>query len=84
MVALMIDYELIQNIAGSMFNKTSIFFTNDIIPLHDDLKLLFRWFMDECANSQVGSNFILETLSTQIIVTLLRRGKSNKPSSEHN
>lgn len=83
MIAIMVDCELLQNIADSMFDKTFISFANEFIPFHDDLRILFKWFMDESENPQAGSDFILETLTTQIVVTLLRRAKGNSPSLEH-
>ncbi|NLI13581.1 MAG: helix-turn-helix transcriptional regulator [Peptococcaceae bacterium] len=72
-----IDADLIKSLAGSMYGKPQVTFSNDFIRVGKEVNLLLRWFMEECKNKQAGSCFILDALVTQLTITLLRQVKNS-------
>lgn len=72
-----IDGDLIRNLAGSMYGKPQVFFSNDFVPMSQTVKLLLGWFMEEFRNKQAGSAFVLDGLAAQLSITLLRQVKNS-------
>jgi AraC-like DNA-binding protein len=62
-------------------NNSSYFsFDNIPVPACDQIKYLMQCFISESSNRQAGYNFILDSLSTQLSVNLLRHAKLSKSS----
>lgn len=78
-MSLMIDNNFINDICRSVYGRTEVCFKNDNFIISNEIHNLFRLFMEEAVNQQTGHKFILESLSTQIVVNLLRHVKNNMP-----
>lgn len=79
LIGIQIDKEFIQETARLVYGKTEIYFVNDNYEFNSDLRNLIRLFMEETKSCQAGFEFILQSLSTQIVVNLLRHIKNNMP-----
>jgi AraC family transcriptional regulator len=72
------DY--LSTIAYNMFGISEVSFAGEFRVIGNELKDLLRAFLSEGRNQQPGSDFIMESISTHIIVLLLRQLKSNLPT----
>lgn len=79
LLGLQIDRDFIQEISRSVYRKSEVFFKNDGITMGSEMQNLIRLFMLESRQRQAGYEFILGSLSTQIVVNMLRQVKSNLP-----
>ncbi|GEM_PF-499083 len=67
----------LQEISKAEFNKNEISFYNNLSYLSDNILTLISKFEMEHRNRQFGCKFILECLSTEIVINLIRELKSN-------
>lgn len=80
LIGMQIDKEFMQETCRLVYGRAGVSFKNDGYEFGGDMWNLLRSFMEEARNRQAGYEFILQSLSTQITVTLLRRIKSNMPA----
>jgi len=87
LISLNVDKDALNETAYSIFGKTNVSFKQCDYDFSNDLKALINTFIEEYNNHQPGRKLVLKSLSTQIIVHLLRNINSNMPllvSSEYN
>lgn len=71
------DRFYLEEMAHSICGRTSLDFSNENFKVSDTLLFLINYFMDEHKNYQEGSKFIMDSITTQISVILLRELKNN-------
>jgi AraC family transcriptional regulator len=81
LLALQVDKHFLWHIPYSMYRKTRVDFQNDGFALSAHARYLLWLFVTESRNRQAGYKFILESLSIQMIVDVLRRARSNMPGT---
>lgn len=79
LISLNVDNDSLNEIAYSIYGKSNVCFRHGDYVFTRDLKALVELFIEEYKNIQPGRKFVLKSLSTQIIVHLLRQIKSNMP-----
>lgn len=77
---LFIEPKKLQEITKAEFNKTDISFYNNTSYLSNNILSLISKFETEYRNKQFGHKFILECISTELAVNLIRELKSNMPN----
>lgn len=80
LLAIFIDKDYLNETAYSVYGRKETFFENVNVKLDGDTQNLIHMFMNETRNQQSGYEFILQGLSTNITINLLRQVKSNLPS----
>lgn len=78
-MAFQINREFIENISNDMSGKRHIIFDNEPVMVPANLIKQLREYAIENRSHQNGYKFIIETLSIQISVNILRNVKSNMP-----
>ncbi len=78
-ICLFIKPNKLQEIAKAEFNKTEILFYNNTSYLSNNVLTLISKFETEYTNRQFGCQFILDCLSTELAINLIRELKSNMP-----
>ena len=76
-LCLYIPKKYITNIAYSITGEKDIFFSNKANPSSKNLQQLVNQFIQESREQKAGYKHLLESLSTQIIVELLRHTDNN-------
>ena len=76
-IGLHIDKDFLQGISSMGFNKEEVVFQNDNFQIETNIQKLVQSFVEEHKNRQAGYELILESLCTQIAVSLLRQVKNN-------
>lgn len=71
-VAVHVESEFMRRVAQSIYGEARMVFTNQPVPLKNELKILIRKFAEEAAKQKTGNKLILECLSTQIAVQFIR------------
>ncbi|SFH00372.1 Helix-turn-helix domain-containing protein [Desulfotomaculum arcticum] len=79
-LAIFIDKEYLHETSNSVYGQRNILFENSNIELDANTQNLIRMFIEESRNCQAGHDFILQSLSLNITINLLRQVKSNLPS----
>ncbi|MDD2422126.1 MAG: AraC family transcriptional regulator [Heliobacteriaceae bacterium] len=79
LLAVNIESEFIKQVSRSAFGLDGVWFRNEGIPFNQTLQNLIHLFVTEFKQRQAGHGFILQSLSYQIAVLLLRQLKSNLP-----
>lgn len=79
--AIMVDPTTLNDIAESLGAKAAVEFVNESRAVDGDVRILMHLFTEEAKARQTGSELILDSLSTQMIVRLLRGLESNMPGS---
>ncbi|MDF2593091.1 MAG: hypothetical protein K0S75_2557 [Clostridia bacterium] len=77
LLAIHIDKNFLHDISHDMVGTSNIYFDFTPLPYSDDLQNLVQNFMNEAKYKQTGYNFMLDSLSTQMAVILLRNAKYN-------
>ncbi|MGI6130142.1 MAG: helix-turn-helix domain-containing protein [bacterium] len=80
-MAIFVDKNFLQEVARSMWGKTALSFKNGSSPISPAWQTLIKSFTKEYQAQQAGYEFVLQSLTTQIAVQLLRETKHN-PSYE--
>jgi AraC-like DNA-binding protein len=75
--ALQIDKEFLQEVSRQICGQKTIYFNNENFVFDTYTLNLVNKFIDEARNRQMGYDYVLESLSTQIVVDLIRKVKSN-------
>ena len=75
-----IDSRKLKEFAKEAFNKADLLFYNDTCYISNSLLNLVSKFETEFCNKQFGSRFILDSLSTEISINLIRELKTNMPN----
>jgi AraC family transcriptional regulator len=75
--ALFINRKFLQEISYEVCGRTYVSFTNSNYTISNKMRFAFESFADEFKNFQPGNRLILESISTQITIELLRGLKSN-------
>jgi AraC family transcriptional regulator len=86
LISLNVDHDTLNEIAYSIYGKSNVSFKQGDYVYSKELNELIHLFIQECKNPQPGRKLVLKSISTQIMVHLLRNIKSNMPllvSSEY-
>jgi AraC family transcriptional regulator len=77
--------QFIQDMSNQVYGKSQLQFRNTSYKCSSELQALLRAFVEESSNRQAGYNFIIESLSTQIAIYVLRQIKHNiaEPLNEY-
>lgn len=78
-VCMFIEMQKLQELSKAEFNKTDLLFKNNISYLSKNISALISKLEAESRNKQFGYQFILDCLSIEIAVNMLREMKSNMP-----
>lgn len=78
-ICMFIEPQKLHELSKAEFNKTDLLFKNNISYLSKDILSLISKFEAECRNKQLGYQFILDCLSIEIVVNMLRELKNNAP-----
>lgn len=78
-VCLFIETQKLQELSKAEFNKTDLLFKNNISYLSNSISALISKLEAESRNKQFGYQFILDCLSIEIAVNMLREMQSNMP-----
>lgn len=76
-ISLFIHPALISGVSELMCNTSKIYFENTSCNFNNDLINYINLFIKEFQNKQCGYEFILQSITLQIVVNLLRQCKSN-------
>lgn len=76
LTCIMVEKLTMDELTYSLFGRTSISFSNSF-TLDDKLKSLINSFIEEADNKQTGFRFIMQNLSSQILVHLIRQSHNN-------
>jgi AraC family transcriptional regulator len=76
-IAVLADKLVLNNIAKTIYGKSDVVFKNQNFEYDFELSLLISQFIGEWEQTQPGYRFILESLSVQILINLLRKIKHN-------
>lgn len=79
MMTMFIQKEFLCEISRMIFGRDQVYFHNDNYKIDSHVQTLIRSFMEESIHCQAGFEFIMESLSTQIAINILRQLKSNMP-----
>ena len=79
-ICMFIDSRKLKEFAKEAFNKADLLFYNDTCYISNSLLNLVSKFETEFCNKQFGSRFILDSLSTEISINLIRELKTNMPN----
>ena len=74
---LFIDIDFFRGISKQVTGKSNLYFVNNNYKPSLYLSNLLKTFVEESKNKQKGYNLILETLSTQIVIQLIREIDNN-------
>ncbi len=72
LIALQIDRHYLQDLVQALFNRSDLHFSNDPQVFDSHLKSLMQLFMEEDTIRQKGYELILDSLSIQISINILR------------
>jgi AraC-like DNA-binding protein len=78
-VCMFIEMQKLQELSKAEFNKTDLLFKNNISYLSKNISALISKLEAESRNKQFGYQFILDCLSIEIAINMLREMKSNMP-----
>lgn len=78
-IALQVDNGLLEGTASQIYGQSHVCFRNTNSSVHPQLISLIQSFKDECRERQAGHDFMIQSLSLQLAVTLLRTLGSNMP-----
>lgn len=72
LMATHVDKQFLNDIAFQLFSIKEFEFKNEPLVYNEEVKKIMLQFLDEARFHQVGHQFILECLSTQLVVNILR------------
>lgn len=78
-IAMFIETRKLQELTKAEFNKSDLLFYNNLCYLSNNLLTLISKFEAEFRNKQFGYQFILDCLSMEIAVNIMRELKGNMP-----
>lgn len=76
-ISLFIHPDFISGVSEFMCNTSNVYFENTSCNFNNDLINYINLFIKEFQNKQCGYEFILQSITLQIVVSLLRQCKSN-------
>ena len=79
LLAYQIDKDYMNEIASQVYGKSNVYFEMRNSEVNKDLNYLTRKFIEESKEKQIGYELIIQSLTIQIIVNLLRNLKNNMP-----
>lgn len=74
--AVHIASEFMRQVAQDIYGENDVVFKNEPVPISDELKTLIGKFTEEAVKSKLGNKLVMECLSTQIAVQLIRDMKA--------
>jgi AraC-like DNA-binding protein len=77
-----INKEFLQETARAIYGKAEFCFENGSYPINRTLRELIDMFMHEAVENQPGCEFIMDSLSSQISINLLRQLKTDLPEAK--
>ena len=77
LMSIMIDKSRMDHMTYTIMGKTDISFGNTSLNLDAELRILIQTFMKESNSMQMGYEFILQSISTQILINLMRNSKES-------
>ena len=81
-IALQVDNGFLEETASQVYGQSHVCFRNLNSSVHPQLHRLIQSFIDECSEQQEGYQFMIQALSVQMVVTLLRTLGSNMPAMD--
>jgi AraC-like DNA-binding protein len=81
-LALLIDKDYIAELSKALFCSEAPEFENESFNYNSDTEFLINSFINESLLCQPGSELFMQTLSTQIAITLLRSGSHSLPFNQ--
>jgi AraC-like DNA-binding protein len=78
-----IDKDFLLDTAFQLFNVDNFTFRNEPLVPNTEIKQIMEQFIQEARAQQAGHKFILECLSTQLVINLLRLEKSHTCIEEY-
>lgn len=72
LLSIMVDKTLMNSLTYSISGKTDLYLGDNPFNLDIELRLLIQTFIKESKSMQVGFDFMLQSLSTQILINLIR------------
>jgi AraC-like DNA-binding protein len=79
LLGLHIGRETFNEITQSMCNKRDIDFNNECIRMDSSISDLINMFIMETKNLQMASKFVLQNITSLMVINFLRKFKSNLP-----
>lgn len=83
LTAIQMDQDYLGNLARAIYGRRHIRFEQPGVPAGRGLLTPIELFVEEAENRQLGSDFVLESLATQIGVVLLRLFDHGLPEVPH-
>lgn len=80
-ISMFVDSSLVDEVSSVACNKSGLIFNNESCLISNELMKLIQCFIEERKNKQLGCDFLLQNLSTQIIITMIRQLKNNVTDS---
>jgi AraC family transcriptional regulator len=80
LIALFLDTDFLQGLAGSIYNTKEVLFYNRNFPYDAYLQNLLRIFIEESRQQLVGHDLICQSIATQVGAYILRHVQGNCPS----
>jgi AraC-like DNA-binding protein len=84
MSGILIDKSYLQSLARQIYCNTDFYFDNTSFSDTQELIRLMRTTIEEAGSNREGKLFMLESLCTQIDITLLRKAKNGRLTGKHN
>lgn len=78
-ICMFIEPHILKELTKEAYNKTDLLFRNDTSYLSSNILSLVSKFETESCNKQFGYQFILDSLTMEISINLLRELRSNMP-----
>ncbi len=87
LISLNVDKDTLNEVAYTIYGKSNVCFKHGNYVFTNELKTMMKSFIEEYNGTQPGRKLVLKSLSTQIVVYLLRHIENNMPtliSSDYN
>jgi len=76
-LTVLINKDIIREMAHSAFGKRDVFFENAFTTIDDETWYLIKQYMRETSNMQKGYEFVQDGITMQLCINLMRNLKSN-------
>ncbi|MBU7005990.1 AraC family transcriptional regulator [Phosphitispora fastidiosa] len=76
-IPIFIQTDYMKEFSHLLSGKSGIFYNNGSFNMHPNISRLVFQFMEEAENKQLGYEFVLQSLNSQITVSLLRNVSNN-------
>lgn len=80
--AVMLTRDIIEETAFAMWRRKDVVFLERFVAVWEELRAILAAFMEEAQRDQIGREFVLDALTLQIVVLLLRAVPHNLTATE--